>query len=136
MANAIYPKYKEAILKGQPNVDLSSGTIKVVLVDLADYTYSRAHAFLSDVPAGARVGSGTITNPTVVDEVLDGDDMVLPAVVGDPSEALIIYKDTGAEGTSRLVAYMDNGVGGLPVTPNGQAITVVWDNGPNKILAL
>ena len=33
MANAIYPKFKEALLKGLSNVDLTSGTIKVTLVD-------------------------------------------------------------------------------------------------------
>ncbi|TXL71200.1 hypothetical protein FHP25_31315 [Vineibacter terrae] len=136
MANAIYPKFKEAVLKGAANVDLTTGTIKVALVDLADYTYNAAHDFLDDVPVGARVAVGTITNPTVLNNIFDGDDVVLSLVTGDPSEALVIYKDTGVEATSRLVAFLDTGVTGLPVTPNGGNITIAWDNGANKIFAL
>ena len=53
-------------------------------------------------------------------------------MTGDPSEALVIYKDTGTESTSPLIMYIDTATG-LPVTPNGGDITVTWDNGTNKI---
>ena len=56
-------------------------------------------------------------------------------MTGDPSEALLIYKDTGTEATSPLIAYIDTATG-LPVTPNGGNITVTWDNGTNKIFKL
>jgi hypothetical protein len=35
--------------------------------------------------------------------------------------------DTGTAATSPLVAYIDTGVTGLPVTPNGGNITVTWN---------
>ena len=45
---------------------------------------------------------------------------------------IIIYKDTGTEATSPLIAMIDTATG-LPITPNGGDIIVTWDNGVNKI---
>lgn len=137
MANAIYPKFKEALLKGLSNVDLTSGTIKVTLIDTADYTYSTAHDFYDDVPVAARVATGTLANPTVsAAGVFDADDLRLTGVSGDTCEALIIWKDTGSEATSRLVFYQDSVGSGLPITPNGGSVLLEWDSGANKIFAL
>ena len=62
----------------------------------------------------------------------------LEDVTGDPCEALIIYKHTGTDATSRLIAYIDTvtGPAALSVTPNGGDITIVFDNGANKIFKL
>jgi hypothetical protein len=55
MANALYPKYKEAIIQASANSSLT-GTVKAVLIDTASYTYSAAHEFYSSASAGcARV---------------------------------------------------------------------------------
>lgn len=128
MANAIYPKFKEALADDLANIDLNDSTVKVALIDLADYTYSAAHQFFSDVAGAAVVGTPqTIANTTVTNGLFDGDDVVFPSVTGDPCEALILYIDTGTAATSRLVAFMDTGVTGLPVTPNGGNINVTWN---------
>lgn len=128
MANAIYPKFKEAQSDALINVDLNDGDVRTILVDLADYTYSAAHDFLDDVPAAARVAvSTTLTNTTVANGLFDADDVVFSAVTGDPSEALILYIHTGVEATSRLIAFIDTGVTGLPVTPNGGNINIAWN---------
>jgi len=66
---------------------------------------------------------------------MDAADVTYTAVTGDPSEAVVVYKDTGVEGTSQLIAYIDTATG-LPVTPNGGDITIQWDNGINKIFKL
>lgn len=130
MASALYPKFKEALLGG--SINLTSDTIKCVLVDAADYTYSAAHQFLSSVPSAARVGTPqTLGSKTVTNGVFDAADVVFPGVTGDPTEAVIIYKDTEVEGTSPLIAYIEGAV-----TPNGGDITVQWDSGANKIFAL
>lgn len=130
MANAVYPKYKEALITGAANISLSASTVKAVLVDLADYTYSAAHDFLDDLPAGARVGTPqTLGTKTVTNGLFDAADSTFPAVTGDPSEAIVIYIDTGVEATSRLVAFFDTGVTGLPVTPNGGDISITWNAG-------
>lgn len=134
MANLLYPKGKEALLQ---SLDLSSVTVKAVLVDAADYTYSSSHDFLDDVPSGARVGTPqTLSNKTFTDGVFNADDITFTAVTGDVCEALVIYNDTpGAESGKHLIAYIDTATG-LPVTPNGGNINVAWDNGANKIFAL
>lgn len=120
MANAIYPKYKEALLGGGANTDMSAGNVKAVLVDLADYTYSAAHEFLTSLPAGARVSTtANLTSKTVTDGTFDSADVTFASATGDQSEAIILYIDTGVEATSRLVCFLDTGQTGLPVTPNG-----------------
>lgn len=136
MANAIYPKYKEAILQSSSNSNMSSGTVKVALVDTNDYTYSASHDMYDDVSAAVVGTPVEIGSKTFTDGVFDGADVTLTSVSGDQSEALVIYIDTGTPSTSRLVAYIDTGVTGLPVTPNGGDITITWDNGANKIFKL
>lgn len=128
MANAVYPKYKEALLGGSANVDLSGGTVKVALIDTGTYTYSAAHQFLTDLTG--RVGTDqtipatkTITNGLFKTTGTN----TFTAVTGNSVEALVLYVDTGSAATSRLVAYIDSGVTGLPVTPNGGDITITWN---------
>jgi hypothetical protein len=135
MANLLYDKGREAFLDG--SISWSSDDIRVILVDAADYTVDSAnHDFLDDVPAAARVAtSGALTTKTVTAGVADADDLTFSAVTGDQSEALIIYKHTGVESSSNLIAYIDSATN-LPVTPNGGDITVTWDNGANKIFKL
>lgn len=127
MANAIYPKFKEALLDGSANIDVNDGTVKVALIDTADYTYSSAHDFWDDASAGAVGTPQTIGNTTVTNGLFDGDNVTFSAVTGDPCEALIIFIDTGTPSTSRLVAYIDTGVTGLPVTPNSGDVTITWN---------
>jgi len=128
MANAIYPKFLEQILQG--GVNLSSANIKAVLVDLADYTYSSAHEFLTSVPGAARVAtSANLGTKTFTNGMFDTADTTFTAATGDQSEAVILYVDTGTEATSRLIVFRDAGVTGLPVTPNGGDITVAVASG-------
>lgn len=126
MANAIYPKWKEAIIQGSANSSLT-GTVKVALVDTGTYTYNAAHDFYDDVSGvvGTPVEIGATKSYT--NGVFDGADVTFTSVSGNTAEALIIYIDTGSAATSRLVAYLDTNVTGLPVTPNGGNITVSWN---------
>lgn len=123
MANAIYPKYKEAVLGGGANADLLAGTVKLALVDTAVYTYSAAHQFLTDL-SGVIGTAQTLGTKTVTNGTFDFADPTWPTVSGATVEALVAYIDTGVAGTSRLVAYVDTGQTGLPVTPNGGNITL------------
>lgn len=123
MASVVYPKCKEQLWQG--GINLASANVKCVLVDLADYTYSAAHEFLSDVPAGARVAtSGNLASKTFTGGVFDAADFAFSAASGDQSEALIYYIDTGSAATSRLLVYVDSFSAGMPVTPNGGDINV------------
>lgn len=126
MANALYPKWKEAIIQASSNSSLT-GTLKVVLVDTGTYTYSASHEFLSSLSGTGGVAQ-TIGSKTYTNGVLDGADVTFTAVAGTVTyEALVLYLDTGVAGTSRLVAYFDTGVTGLPVTSNGGDISVTWN---------
>lgn len=130
MANAIYPKYKQAVISGGIDHDLNLGNVKVMIIDAADYTYSTSHEFLSDVAVSARVAtSSNLTGKTFTDGTFDTDDVTLSAVTGDQSEALILYVDTLVEATSRLVCYRDTGITGLPVTLSGGDITISVPSG-------
>jgi hypothetical protein len=125
MANAIYPKWKEAVMQASANSSLG-GTLKVALVDTGTYTYSAAHEFLSSL-SGVVGTAQTLGSKTYTNGVLDAADSTFTAVSGATVEALVFYLDTGVAGTSRLVAYIDTGQTGLPVTPNGGDITIAWD---------
>jgi hypothetical protein len=135
MANVWYAKGIQKIANG--SVLWASHTIKAVLLDTADYTLNRTtHEFLSDIPAAARVATTTLSGCSVSDDgVLDANDATFTAVSGDQSEALAIYRDTGVEGTSPLLLYIDSATG-LPFTPSGADESVAWDNGSNKIARL
>lgn len=135
MANTLYDKARERFARGQFNWD--TDTLKVILVDTNDYTPNFAtHEFLSDVSGSAIVAPGVgLANKTSVGGACDANDVTFTAVSGDQSEALIIYKDTGDPATSPLILYVDSATG-LPITPNGGDIIVVWDNGSNKIFKL
>ena len=49
--------------------------------------------------------------------------------------AVVLYKDTGTESTSPLIAFIDSGTG-LPTPAGVNSIIVRWDNGSNKIFKL
>ena len=125
MANALYPKYKEAIIQASANSSLT-GTVKAVLIDTASYTYSAAHEFYSSASAGAVGTPQTINTKTYTNGTFDGDNVTFTALTGATCEAIIVFIDTGTAGTSRLVAYFDTGVTNLPVTPNGGDVSITW----------
>jgi hypothetical protein len=131
MANAIYPKWKEARLQSAADAALDgSGVTGVyaVLVDTGTYTYSAAHEFYSSLSGLVGTEQEIGAPKTYVNGVFDGADVVIPSVSGATVEALVLFvKNAGANTTWRLLAYLDTGVSGLPATPNGGDITVTWD---------
>lgn len=135
MADALFDKGREGFLDG--SIDWDTDTIKAVLVDHGtDTPVPATDTFLSDITAGARIAtSGALASKTVTAGVADAADITFTAVSGASVESIVLYKDTGVAGTSRLIAYIDSATG-LPVTPNGGDITVQWDNGANKIFKL
>lgn len=126
MSNAIYPKYKEALIKGAANINLDDLTVKAALVDTGVYTYSAAHDFFDDV-TGVVGTPQAINNTTILNGLFDGDNVTYTAVTGNTVEAIVIYIDTGTPATSRVVAYIDTGATGLPFTPNGGNADILWN---------
>lgn len=124
MANAIYPKAKEQMLQG--GINLSTGTVKIALVDTGTYTYSAAHEFYSSV-TGVVGTPATLSTKTFTNGTFDAANATLTGVSGATFEALIIYIDTGSAATSRLIAYLDTGWTGLPGTPNTGDINILFN---------
>lgn len=131
MANALYPKWKEALLQNTAGSSLSgSGTtgVYVALVDTGTYTYSAAHQFYSSLSGVVGTDQEIGATKTFTGGVFDGADVTFPTVSGATAEALVIYvKNAGANTTWQLVAFIDTGVTGLPVTPNGGNIGITWN---------
>ena len=135
MSNQLYPKFKESLLGG--DISLDTDAIKAVLIDSASYTPNfTTDQYLSSIPVGARIStSANLTAKTITDGIFDAGNVTFSSVTGNQSEVVVLYKDTGVEGTSNLIYYCDTATG-LPVTPNGTDIIVQWDDGTNKIFKL
>ena len=127
MANALYDLWKDLIFTHGigSSQTAPAGTLSVALVT-ASYTFSQAHDFYNDASAN-EVEVDTLDNPAVVGKNLDADDVVFTALSGSAVAAIIIFMDTGTTSTSRLIGYIDTGVTGLPFTPSGGDVTIVWD---------
>lgn len=126
--SAWYPNYLEAILSGGADVDLVSGDLRLALLDV-EYVYDGAHEFFSSVPVTARVAlSGSLLGTTTADGVLDADDVTVSNVpAGEDVTQMVLYVNTGADATSRLVLHLDSAAAGLPFTPDGGDRLIEWD---------
>jgi hypothetical protein len=137
MSNTLYDFGRQGFLEAQFN--WLTDTFKVILVDTGSYSPNfTTHRFLSDIPTSARIGTSSgvaLTSKTTTGGAADAADITFSAVTGASIEALVIFKDTGTEGTSPLIAFIDTATG-LPITPNGGDIICTWDNGTNKIFKL
>lgn len=134
MANALFVAYRNCMLGTGTAVDLDADTIKAMFVDHGDDTpVAATDDFLDDIASAARVpalGScptlGTKTIGSVAAGVFDAADTTFTSLSGDASESLIVFKDSGTESTSNLLAFWDTATG-LPLTPNGANVTVTWN---------
>ena len=132
MANTLYDSARQGFLEAQ--INWLTDTVKVLLVDAGAYTPNvSTHHFLADIQFSSRIaGPVTLTSKTTAGGAADAADVTFTSVSGASIEMIIIYKDTGTEATSPLLAMIDTATG-LPITPNGGDIIVTWDNGVNKI---
>jgi len=131
MANALYDKWREAIIQGSASSALNgSGTTGVyaALVDTGTYTFSQSHQYYSDLSGIVGTPGEIGATKTYASGVFDGADVTYTALTGSSAEAIVLYvKNAGANTTWRLVAYIDTGVTNLPVTPNGGDVTIQWN---------
>lgn len=131
MSNAIYPKFKEALEQATAGSSLAgSGTTGVyaALIDTGVYTYGASDEFYSAISSAVIGTPQEILSKTFAGGLFDGADVAIPSVSGASVEAVVLYvRNAGANTTWRLVAYIDTGVTGLPITPNGGDIDVTWN---------
>ena len=134
MANALYDTGRNAFLRG--DLSWNSHTFKVVLLS-SSYTVNLAsHQYLTSIPGGARVAtSAGLTTSLPGAGIADASDITFTSVTGSQVTQFVIYRDTGVEGTSQLVAFFDTATN-LPITPNGGDISITWSNDTNRIFKL
>lgn len=142
MASQLYDAGREGFLGAE--IDWDGAVIKTALV--RGYNFSASHRFVSDVTnaGGSLVAeSGALTSKTISAGVADAADVSFAAVpTGAAIPAVIVYQSSAVTGgvdvarsAQRLICYIDTATG-LPVTPNGQAINLSWDNSASRIFKL
>jgi len=129
MANVLYDKGREGFLDG--SIDWDTDNIKGCLVT-SGYTQNLAtDTFVSTPAANIVVRTGNITGKTVAAGVADGTIPLLTAVTGSAATKFLLYKDTGSDATSRLIASYD-----ISYTPTGNDLQVSFSTGANKAFKL
>lgn len=135
MSSGFYVAGLTAIMNG--NLSLLTHTIKATLIDTGYYTVNLStHDNLDDVPSAARVATATLASKTISGGAFDAADTTFSAVTGATCEAIIIWKDSGAENSSTLIAYIDTATGLPTVALTNNTVVVAWDNGGSKIFKL
>lgn len=136
MANFIYGKAKQSLLNGEFNI--SSDSLKVLLVTDSYVPNQNVDQFVSNISSSyIKQRTSSLTNVTNILGVIDADNASVANYDGSAFKALVIYKDSGTDSTSRLLAYIDTATGlpflGINTTTD---ITINWSNGSSKIISL
>lgn len=136
MANRLQDEYRNNVLGDDTysNVQLDADTINGMFIDAADDTILASDGDMTMVASAARVpvyaSTPSLASKTVGSlgvGVFDADNLVFSSLSGDEVENLILYKHTGTEATSILIAFWDTFDSGMPLTPNGGDVTVTWN---------
>lgn len=132
MSDFLFDKGRQKFLEG--SIAILTDTIKIMLVTSA-YTANQAtHEFVSDV-TNIVVRSAALSGKSSTAGVFNASNNTISSVTGSAASQIILYKDTGVDATSPIIAHIDSYTG-LPVTPNGGNITVAFPTDSNKILKL
>lgn len=128
MANRFFDSYRNIIIGNSATglVDWNADTMRGFLIDTGTVTPNTStHDFYDDLVAGI-VGTKTtlpsVTYPSAGTVTCTA--VTFTAVSGATAENFGIFKDTGTNSTSPLVALYDTFSAGMPVTPNGGDIVV------------
>lgn len=131
-----YDKTKTTIGKG--NLDLNSlSDPKMIAIETGLYTFSQTHDFLDDIPVGARLATVDLTNVNFgvsLEAYLDADNPTYLTPPIGTVVAFVIYNDSGVEGTSPLILFIDSGLT-LPITTqSGRDLEITFNsNGIAKL---
>jgi hypothetical protein len=136
MANLVYGKAKESLLKGEINT--ASAQYKLLLVDKNYYTInSNSDQFVSDIPSAAiKTRSSNLSGITSTNGVLNADDVSI-VHGGGYFDAIVCYQVGSTDANSRLFFYIDSSPG-LPYegSNSSSTITIIWSNTVSRILSL
>jgi hypothetical protein len=133
MASLIYNKGKTEILNG--GIDLLNDTIKVALVTSSYPPDKDNHDYFDDVTnevsgTGYAAGGKALSNKAIRQDntndraEFDADDVTW-TVATITARGAVVYKDTGTDSTSPLIAYIDFG---QDYATTGADFTIEWDS--------
>jgi len=144
-ANALYAPYRNSVVGKTSDystrVDADSDTLFVFFSDDASVTPDDTHVFTSSYEGGApqatlnptfanRLTLGSVTAGSVGTGVVDAADSLFTGssvLIGSTTqESLIIAKFITNSAASPVLAHFGSATG-LPLTPNGADVTVVWN---------
>lgn len=135
MANFLYNSGKKSFFDG--GVDWDNDTVKILLVNNS-YSPLKSHKTVADVLIGSTelTGSGydrkTLTNCTVVQDdindrvLLSADDAVWNSIQAGTAKGAVIFKDSGIDSSSTLIAYIDSA--GFPIETIGSNLILEFSN--------
>lgn len=137
MANALYDAGRQNFLEG--NIAWLTDDIRLVSIDEGDDAVDLVNDnALDDILVGAReFESGNFAGKTSTDGTADASDLTpaFAAAVGDEFESISLFLESGVESTSLLICNIDT-ASGLPLTPDGSNIEVLWSGGADRIFTL
>lgn len=119
MASVIYPKYKDAVYTGLSNVDLSGNNINISLIDTGVISYSANNEFYANLDANGVISTVTLIGNDFSNASFSAANTEFTSFSNDSvtCESVIVWINTGANTTSRLVAWLeDDAISGLPIT--------------------
>jgi hypothetical protein len=121
MASQLFPKGAGHILGASTAVDMTANNIKVLFYSGSITT---TWEFVSDLTGASIIArSGNLAGKTTTNGVFDANDITVTAVSGSAFTHVILYADSGADATSRLVAVFDVS----SFTPSGGDVNVVFN---------
>lgn len=121
MSSQLYPKGAGHILGATTGVDMTANDIKLLFYS---GSYSSAHEFVSDLTGASIIArSGNLAGKTTTNGVFDANDLTVTSVSGSAFTHVILYKDSGVDSSSPLVAFYDV----ASFTPNGGDVNVVFN---------
>ena len=127
----LYDKCKENFLTGK--INWLEDDIKVILIGDGYEVDIHDDEFFSSIPFDASIAvSASLTGKTAEYGIANASDIIIYDVVGQ-CRFMVLFKDTGDENTSPLIAYFD--LGAFPQA-NHIDIKIVWDNSLYQIFSL
>jgi hypothetical protein len=121
LANQLYAQGAAHILGKVTKVDLVADTIKILFYAS---TFNNAHEFVSDLTGASIVArSGALAGKTTTNGTFAANNITVTAVSGSAFTHVLLYKDSGADASSPLIANFDI----TSFTPTGADISVVFN---------
>lgn len=118
---SLYPLGASHILGKSAQVNMLTDTIKVLFYA---GSYTSTNEYVADLTGASIVArSGALAGMAITNGVVSCNNVTLTAVSGSAFTHVILYKDTGADATSVLIAIFDITL----FTPSGGDVNVVFN---------